>query len=293
MRSGHTEKAAALAVKIGTAIKRYNSAELSRPDALANSANLWAKVRQLTGRCNDTTSHSATVCAESLNDHYAAVSTDGNYTIPAIKYTASNRADFPHITEWRVFETLDTLSPTAAGLDNIPSWFLCVGAPVFAAPLADILNLSLTSSVVPTQWKSASILPAPKCAAPLAPSDFRPISITSVISRILERMVVKDYIYPSRRNPPQGLAFNDQFTFQPTGSTTAALVHVLHTVTTLLENNPFVIVLAIDFSKAFDSVRHSAVLKKFRTSISPITSIIGLNHFRGPISLYKICRSKV
>ena len=63
MRSGQTEKAAALAVKIGTAIKRYNSAELSRPDALASSANLWAKVRQLNGRCNDTTSDSATVCA--------------------------------------------------------------------------------------------------------------------------------------------------------------------------------------------------------------------------------------
>ena len=78
-------------------------------------------------------------------------------------------------------------------------------------------------------------------------------------------MVVRDYIrvYPSLCNSPDGLAFNDQFAFQLTGSTTAALVHLLHTVTTLLENNPFVIVLAIDFTKAFDSVRHSAVLQKF------------------------------
>jgi len=162
-----------------------------------------------------------------------------------------------------VFKTLDTLCPTATGLDNIPSWFLRIGEPVFAATLADILNLSLTSSLVPTQWNSASILPVPKVAAPLTPSDFRPISITSVISRVLERIVVKDYIYPSLCNPPHGLVFHDQFAFQPTGSTTAALVHLLHTVTTLLENNPFVVVLAIDFSKAFDSVRHSAVLEKF------------------------------
>jgi len=50
----------------------------------------------------------------------------------------------------------------------------------------------------------------------------------------------------------------------PTGSTTtAALVHLLHTVSTFLENNSFVVVLAIDFSTAFDCVRHSAVLEKF------------------------------
>jgi len=40
MRSGHIEKAIALAIKIGVAIKRYNSAELSRPDAFTNATNL-------------------------------------------------------------------------------------------------------------------------------------------------------------------------------------------------------------------------------------------------------------
>ena len=145
MRSGHTEKAAALAIKIGTAIKRYNSAELSRPDALSNATNLWAKVRQLTGRCNNTSSHSATVCAESLNDHYAAISTDRSYTTPATKCTASNRPAFPHITEWRVFETVDTLRP---GLDNIPSWFLRIGSPVCAASLANILNMPLILTTI-------------------------------------------------------------------------------------------------------------------------------------------------
>jgi len=82
---------------------------------------------------------------------------------------------------WRLCVLLVTelisLTSTATGLDNIPSWCLCIGAPVFASPLADILNLSLTSSVVPTQWKSASVLPFPKVAAPLSLSHFRPISI--------------------------------------------------------------------------------------------------------------------
>ena len=55
-----------------------------------------------------------------------------------------------------------------------------------------IMNLSLASSVVPRQWKSASILPIPKISTPLEPADYRPISITPVLSRVLERIVVTD-----------------------------------------------------------------------------------------------------
>ena len=163
----------------------------------------------------------------------------------------------------RLFNIFDRLRPTATGLDSVPSWFLRIGAPFFTAPLADLMNLSLSSSVVPRQWKSASILPIPKISTPLLPADYRPISITPVLSRVLERIVVTDYIYPSLQFPPPDLNFSDQFAFQPTASTTAALIHLLHTITNLLKTNPYVIVYALDFSKAFDSVRQSAVLDKY------------------------------
>ena len=42
-----------------------------------------------------------------------------------------------------------------------------------------------------------------------------------------------------------------------------ALIHLIHSITTLLDINLFVVVLALDFSKAFDSVRYSAVLGKY------------------------------
>ena len=90
------------------------------------------------------------------------------------------------------------------------------------------------------------------------------------------------YIYPSLRNPPPSLTFRDQFAFQPTGSTTAAVVHLLHTITAVLENNSFAVVLALDFSKAFDSVRHSAVIGKFSLLHMPddIYNWIGAAFFR-------------
>ena len=265
MRSGRIEAAAAIAVKIGNAIKQYNSAELCRVDVVADAKSMWTKVRQLTGRNKATNmvGNSATITADSLNDHYAAISDDVSYTAPLVKSTVFNQSAEHHITEWRMFKILDTLPPTATGLDNIPAWFLQIGAPFFSAPITGMMNLSLSSSTVPRQWKAASILSIQKIPSPLFPSDYRPISITPVLSRLLERIVVTDYIYPSFQSPPPNLTFMDQFAFKPAASTTVALIHLLHTITTLLVTNQYVIVYALDFSKAFDTVRHRAVLDKF------------------------------
>ena len=155
---------------------------------------MWKKVGQLTGRTKNNESNSASICADTLNDHYAAVSTDANYTAPSVKHTVSNRDVFSHISEWRTFNTLDQLRPTSTGPDGIPAWFLHIGAPLFAAPLSSILNLSLTTSVVPRQWKQTCILPAAKIAAPRTTADYRPISITSVRTRQKYIYIDREYI---------------------------------------------------------------------------------------------------
>ena len=51
---------------------------------------------------------------------------------------------------------------TATGLDQIPAWFLRLGAPIFAAPLARLFDQSLATGVVPRQWKTAIISPIPR-----------------------------------------------------------------------------------------------------------------------------------
>ena len=55
---------------------------------------------------------------------------------------------------------------------------------------------------------------------------------------------------------------SDQYAFRPNGSTTAALIAILADITSMLENNRFVHVIALDFSKAFDTVRHSTLMTK-------------------------------
>ena len=70
------------------------------------------------------------------------------------------------------------------------------------------------------------------------------------------------YPYPALQAPPSTLSFVDQFAFHPTGFPTAAIISFLNSVTKLLLTNPYVIVISLDFSKAFDRVRHSTLMHK-------------------------------
>ena len=78
----------------------------------------------------------------------------------------------------------------------------------------------------------------------------------------MERLVVSEIIYPSLLTPPPSLDFSDQFAFRPTGSTTAAIITLLDHITRMLVTNQYVMVIAIDFTKAFDTVRHATLVEK-------------------------------
>ena len=92
------------------------------------------------------------------------------------------------------------------------------------------------TGTVPKQWLNAIVTPVPKVARPDSIADYTPISVTPLLSRLAEKLVV-------------GM-LDDQFGFRPTGSTTCALISLLHHVTIMLERCSYVRCLMIDFSKA-------------------------------------------
>jgi len=91
-----------------------------------------------------------------------------SYQPTQVKLTAAPRDSL--ISEVYVVQLLDT--PTATGLDGIPAWFLRLGAPVFATPLARLFNQTIMEGTVPQQWKTAAITPIPKVPRPTKPSEF-------------------------------------------------------------------------------------------------------------------------
>ena len=164
---------------------------------------------------------------------------------------------------------LDQIKHTSPGLDDLPHWFLQLGAPSLSLPFSHLFNLSLQQAIVPTQWKSSIITPVPKVDPPLTCSDYRPISITPILARLMEKSIVKKFLYPILTHPDNSHLFQDQFAFRPTGSTTAALIYLLHTITELLQTHDYVHVIALDFSKAFDSVRHHSLISKLANFTLP------------------------
>ena len=87
-----------------------------------------------------------------------------------------------------------------------------------------------------SSWKKGLVTHVPKTAAVKTFSDLRPISVTPILSRLLEKLVVRKYIIP--RLPPDLIA--DQFAYRPTGSTTSALISLINSVTQKLESCTYV-----------------------------------------------------
>jgi len=169
------------------------------------------------------------------------------------------------ITAFSVFHALDKLKSTASGNDMLPFWFLKAAAPFIAEPLSSLFSLSLRCGFVPQQWKTAVISSVPKIQRPTSDVDFRPISLTPILSRVLEKCLVRKEFYPLLQRPDNALKFSDQFAFRPTGSTTSALIYILHLVSDMLQTNPYVHIIALDFSKAFDSLSHPPLLQALST----------------------------
>ena len=261
MRAGRVEEAGALAVRLGKDISKHEKGRFCKPGGGKMEAkDIWAAVRELTGGSHNE-ANCAGINAESLNQHYSNISTDSRFSQPPRKQSADT-TEASYIAEYQVFHILDHLHHTATGLDGLPAWFLRLGAPAFSKPITRLFNLSIITSTVPKQWKHASIRPVAKVPAPKLHADFRPISITPVLTRVMEKTVVSHFLYPAFQSPPPNLSFCDQFAFRPTGSTTAAIITLVQTITTMLIINPYVIVVSLDFSKAFDTVRHSTLLEK-------------------------------
>jgi len=83
------------------------------------------------------------------------------------------------------------------------------------------------------------------------------------VSRIFEKIVTRQVIYPILADPVSSVEFSDQYGFRPTGSTTAAITAILDDITCMLQSSPYMHIIALDFSKAFDTVRHHSLLSKF------------------------------
>ena len=161
---------------------------------------------------------------------------------------------------------LARIRSTSPGPEEIPFWLYKTCAVELGPVVAKLVNFSLTQRIVPLVWKTAHITPVPKTSIIKVPGDLRPISVTSILSRTVEKVVVKNYLTPLL----DSTSFYDQYAYKPTGSTTCALADLTYRVHTLLESNQYVRCVLIDFSKAFDTVDHAILSRKLFSLNVPV-----------------------
>ena len=156
---------------------------------------------------------------------------------------------------------------SAPGDDSVPPWYVKYFEKYLLLPLCTMFNKSLRTGYLPSQWKRAIVCPIPKVSNAREMNDLRPISLTSVFAKILEKVVLKkSHTFWLENIGP------DQFAYKPNCSTDVALTVMQHSWLSELDRNRQTIirVLAIDFSKAFDCVEQALLLGKLVSYGAPV-----------------------
>ena len=98
--------------------------------------------------------------------------------------------DCVKVSASEVYDLLRDLdSHKACGLNLLPARLLKEGAEEISYSLSKIFNLSLTKGALPQDWTSAHVVPVHKKNDKSNPSNYRPISLTSIIIKVLEKLV--------------------------------------------------------------------------------------------------------
>ena len=166
------------------------------------------------------------------------------------------------LSENIIIEAIHELSTSsAAGPDGIPSSLLVNCATELAPLLLIVFTHSLSSGVVPPSFKLAAITPVFKSGDRTTPSNYRPISLTSVFSKVLERIIRKQV---SSFIDKKGCLNSTQHGFRSGRSCLSALLNVFDDLMHMLEDGGLVDMVYLDFSKAFDKVDHGILLHKLK-----------------------------
>ena len=163
------------------------------------------------------------------------------------------------ISESEVEFVLRHIRPkTSKTPEGIPAFVIKKIGPAVINFLVRFFNLSIQSGCIPEQWKTSIISPIHKKGSKSAATNYRPISLTSILCRILET-IIKDRIIKHLFD--NNLISNNQHGFFPRRSTLTHLLNTTNEWTHKFDQNKETNVVYTDFRKAFDKVSHKLLLK--------------------------------
>ena len=124
-----------------------------------------------------------------------------------------------------------------------------------------IYQKSMEESTIPYHWKQANITALPKSGSRLEPSNYRPVSLTSIPCKIMES-IIRDQIM--NHLVKHNLLNDSQHGFVKSKSCVTNLLEALDFLTQAIADGKSVDVLYTDFAKAFDTVAHKRLIYKMK-----------------------------
>jgi hypothetical protein len=218
------------------------------------------QVRNVDGNIVRDHTDCANIFAESFSKVFTRESVAGT---PKLDFPR-NTAAFTDIefSEELVLEKLRGLDKTKSpGPDRITASVLKTCADILCRPLSMLFGQSFDSGVLPSDWRTAIICPIFKKGDKFDPGNYRPVSLTSLVVKIMESIIydttikflVKHHVIP-----------DNQHGFMPGKSITSNLLCCLSDWTKLLDLGRPLDVVYFDFAKAFDRVPRKLLLFKLQ-----------------------------
>lgn len=204
------------------------------------------------------------VVADTLNKYFLnavniiASSFTSTYTPNDVRYLNVG-FKFVDVTESSVAGYLSNACAKGAGLGTIPGKFISMAHDSFTRFMTDMINASFALSCFPYAFKLAQVTPVFKGGDKVSVSNYRPISILPNLSKVLEKAActqIRKFL------DANGLLFKHQHGFRAGHSTATAVVDLLTTIYSLIDENFIVCAVFLDFSKAFDVLNHDILLRK-------------------------------
>ena len=147
------------------------------------------------------------------------------------------------------------------GPDGIHPRFINELTKQLCLPLSIIFKESMKTSIIPKQWKLARVSAIHKKGSKKMASNYRPVSITSIVCRTMEKILRDNMASFLVEN---NLLSNYQFGFIKGRSTTLQLLNVLNDWTQTIESKNFTDCIYMDYQKAFDKVPHNRLISKLK-----------------------------
>lgn len=185
---------------------------------------------------------------------------------PLINYEDNSTSNSLFIFLITSSEILDSIKAVAnknsIGYDGVRVDILKNCMHSLLEPLGILFNLSVSQGVFPDQLKTAVVVPIHKSGAQTEIYNYRPISIISVLSKILE-LIVKNRVLAFLNH--NGFFSDRQFGFLPSQSTDGALLSHITDIVNNIERGSFAVALYLDIRKVFDTVDHDILLEKLQS----------------------------